>query len=121
MKRNIILTIGLLGYLTYIFRYIKLLPQYPSPELLSRIIIWILIAIIITAKLFISFAESMAEPKTYKVKKAPKRKKYKSVTVYDKKFKKNYAKTSKKYKNEVQVPDLKSAYIESIWDEMKKN
>lgn len=63
----------------------------------------------------------MAEPKTYKVKKAPKRKKYKSVTVYDKKFKKNYAKTSKKYKNEVQVPDLKSAYIESIWDEMKKN
>jgi len=38
----------------------------------------------------------------------------------DKEFKKNYTKTNNKYKQETEVPDLKSSYIQSVWDEMNK-
>ena len=120
MKRNIILTIGLLGYLTYILRYIKVLPYFPSPELLLRIIIWIIIAIIITGKLILSCNNNQtAKPKIHKVHNTSK-KKTKTITPFDKKFKKSYAKTSKKFKNEVQEQDSKSAYIESAWNEVNK-
>ena len=121
MKRNIILTLALLGYLTYIIKYLKALPYIPTPELLLKIIIWIFVAIIITAKLFTGANTNKTKPKVQKAKKSYKHKRTRVITPFDKKFKKNFAKTNKKYKNEVQVPDLKTAYIESAWEELKKN
>lgn len=49
-----------------------------------------------------------------KIKKRP-------LTPLDKEFQRNYKKINKNYVYKEPIPDAKSEYIQSIWDELKKN
>ena len=58
--------------------------------------------------------------KTTKKIKVKKIKRQKQITPFDNIFKRNYRKTTNKYNHEQPIPDQKTAYIQSAWDELGK-
>ena len=65
----------------------------------------------------INYIKLRKATKKVKVKKI---KKQKQITPFDNMFKRNYRKTTNKYTHEQPIPDQKTAYIQSAWDELGK-
>jgi len=65
----------------------------------------------------INYIKLRKETRKIKVKKI---RKPKQITPFDNIFKRNYRKTTNKYIHKQPVPDQKSAYIQSAWDELGK-
>ena len=119
MKRKTLLIIALLGYLTYIAKRTAIFTIIPTPELLFQIILYGIAAFIITIKILKIEKEEIKIPKI-KHTKRKNIKKQKTITPFDKEFRRNYYKTKNNYTHKESIQDLKSGYIQSAWDEVKK-
>ena len=119
MKRTTLLIIALLGYLTYIAKRTAIFTILPTPELLLQIILYGIAALIIAIKILRIKKEEIRIPKIKQIKRKTV-KKQKVITPFDKQFKRNYKKTKNNYVHKEPIPDQKSAYIQSAWDELGK-
>ena len=75
-----------------------------------------IVCLFLLASTTITYFKTARAEKKRKVKK----KKNKSIIKISKRFRKNSLRINKKYKTQEEIPDLKTAYIQSAWDELNK-
>lgn len=113
----------LLQIIYYLFMILFLAIQYEKTNYIWFFYMELITAymVLLTVIRYITFYKKKCDIKTKAVINKPiKQPSSKPTTPLDKEFKKNYSKVNRNYTYKEPIPDKKSAYIESAWDELGK-